>query len=66
MIMARKSKKGIKMKYNITKEMEELVLEILILKQLLDNDKFSQREEKENQLNSLIDELLLEFNKNNQ
>lgn len=54
------------MKYNITKEMEELVLEILILKQLLDNNKFSQREEKEKQLNELIDELLIEFNKNNQ
>lgn len=54
------------MKYTITRKMENLVLEILVIKQLLDNDKFSQREEKENQLNSLIDELLLEFNKNNQ
>lgn len=54
------------MKYNITKEMEELVLEILILKQLLNNNKFSQREEKEKQLNELIDELLIEFYRNNQ
>ena len=53
------------MKYKITRKMEDLVLEILVLKQLLDNDKFSKREEKEKQLNDLIDELLLEFNKNN-
>ena len=53
------------MKYKITRKMEDLVLEILVLKQLLDNDKFSKREEKEKQLNVLIDELLLEFNKNN-
>ncbi len=53
------------MKYKITRKMENLVLEILVIKQLLDNEKFSQREEKEKQLNDLIDELLLEFNKNN-
>lgn len=53
------------MKYKITRKMEDLVLEILVLKRLLDNDKFSKREEKEKQLNDLIDELLLEFNKNN-
>lgn len=49
------------MRYKITKKMEKMILDILVLKQLLENDKISNREELEKQYNELIDNLLIYF-----
>lgn len=48
--------------YKITRKMENLMLEILILKQLLDNKNISNREILENNLKNLINTLIVEFN----
>lgn len=53
------------MRYKITREMESMILEILVLKQLLENDKISNRKELESNLNRLIKALISEFKKNN-
>ncbi len=49
------------MKYKITREMEKMILDILVLKQLLENDKISNRKELEKQYNELIDCLIVYF-----
>lgn len=49
------------MRYKITKKMEKMILDILVLKQLLENDKISNREELEKQYNELIANLLIYF-----
>lgn len=49
------------MKYKITREMEKMILDILVLKQLLENDKISNRKELEKQYNELIDCLIAYF-----
>lgn len=53
------------MRYKITRKMENMILEILVLKQLLENDKISNRKELESNLNKLIKTLISEFKKNN-
>lgn len=53
------------MRYKITREMESMILEIVVLKQLLANDKISNRKELESNLNKLIKALISEFMKNN-
>lgn len=52
------------MRYKITREMENMILEILVLKQLLENDKISNRKELESNLNRLIKALISEFKRN--
>ena len=49
------------MKYKITRKMEKMILDILVLKQLLENDKISNRKELEKQYNELIDSLIAYF-----
>ena len=53
------------MRYKITRKMEKMILDILILKQILENDRVSNREELEFNLNRLIDDFIDEFKKNN-
>lgn len=53
------------MRYKITKKMEKIILDILILKQILENDRVSNREELEFNLNRLIEDFIDEFKKNN-
>ena len=52
-------------KYNITRDMENIMLEILIIKQLLENDKISNRKELETHLKDLINDLIVVFNVQN-
>ena len=59
--MAPNVMKGVFMRYEITRKMEKMILDILILKQILENDRVSNREELENQYNKLINCLLVEF-----
>lgn len=49
------------MKYIITRKMEKMILDLLVLKQLLENDKISNRKELEKQYDELIDSLLVDF-----
>lgn len=49
------------MKYKITREMEKMILDILVLKQLLENNKISNGKELEKQYNELIDSLIAYF-----
>ena len=57
--------KGTIMRYKITRKMEKMILDILILKQILENDGVSNREKLEFNLNRLIDDFIDEFKKNN-
>lgn len=63
--MAPNMMKGTIMRYKITRKMEKMILDILILKQILENDRVSNREELEFNLNRLIDDFIDEFKKNN-
>lgn len=63
--MAPNMMKGTIMRYKITIKMEKMILDILILKQILENDRVSNREELEFNLNRLIDDFMDEFKKNN-
>lgn len=44
------------MRYKITRKMEKMILDILILKQILENDRVFNMKELEFNLNRLIDE----------
>lgn len=46
------------MRYKITRKMEKMILDILILKQILENDRVSNRDELEFNLNRLIDNFI--------
>lgn len=50
--------KGTIMRYKINRKMEKIILDILILKQILENDRVSNREELEFNLNRLIDNFI--------
>lgn len=49
------------MRYKITKKMEKMILDILVIKQILENNKISNRKELEKQYNELIDSLIAYF-----
>ena len=49
------------MGYNITRKKEKMILDILVIKQLLENDEISNKKELEKQYNELIDSLLVDF-----
>lgn len=53
------------MTYRITKKMENLMLDILILKQIVSCNNISNRKKLEKNMNELINKLIVEFNTQN-
>ncbi len=53
------------MTYRITKKMENLMLDILILKQIVSCNNISNRKKLEKSMNELINKLIVEFNTQN-
>ncbi len=53
------------MTYKITKKMENLMLDILILKQIVSCNNISNRKKLEKNMNELINKLIVEFNTQN-